>query len=1033
MPLKKRYHYCLLFANKPIEDTTNQKIHFSSTGLVPYLVLNIYYILNNPIRIQYIMLHKGILFILFSISLVDFSFTNYKSTTTDKNEVWKLGSCTMDCIEGNVFLDQNINGENDLEPGIENIEVLIYDCNNNLIDSALTDANGHWERCSLLPNTDYRIEFILNAVQDSMYQNTIHGIDNGTNTQFAQINSVVDFGLSMKDPVLMLITPCYSFGGYQGAGKDIEALIGVPINETNNPLIDANTGLINYATHEEIGSTYGLAVDPHKNTAYVAAYMKRHSGFGPGGTGAIYEVDLTLANPPSVLADLNAIYGANTAGINVHDIAETDMCPAPNSPPTNNQCWFNDVDAWDAVGRTSLGDLDISTDLSTLYVMNLEDRSIYPIDINNAGIAQTPFPVPLDQDTDPNITLRPRDPAYDIRPFALKYHNDLLYVGLVDTEQSRDRDDICCSRGGGVIYIYSLDPSTGVWTLVLEEDIQRNGPGSPTPFFIHWHDNYEDNFMDGSHMLVADLEFDGEDLIVGLRDVSADKYGDRKGKPEVGDSTILNYQSVAGDVIRFCYDAPSGTYNFENNGSCGGITTSGAGNNFGWPENTTPRGSYYTGDRFSAAHPQTSFGSLWLDPNSERVYTTAFDITAVFQGGIRSLDNLTGLSTESYVLIPESGLNNGFGKVASLGDIESNSLFQPLEIGNLVWCDSIPNGIQDACESGIENIIVQIYDDAGLLVGQDTTDVNGHYYFNHTNVDSTGITVNASGVASPNTAWNNLTQNAKYYLVFGEGQYDNANQAFTANGTIYNGLASYNANGNTNDNIDSDVDPNNLSIALGSIPADLPQICINTDSIEYRIHDYDLGLVCPVFDLALTKTVNTNASDNPILVGSTVIFDLTIINQGTIDAFDIDIQDYFNPTELTFTNISIPSTSVQGENISVVGSGPNFELENLVAGDSVILQLQFTVSNGFAGTRIINNAEIIDASFEDNGPTAEDQDSPFSMINDGSSNELASDNDVDDEYTGGMDNPSDEDDYDPAQIEVSCQFNICLPVTFTRN
>lgn len=48
-------------------------------------------------------------------------------------------------------------------------------------------------------------------------------------------------------------------------------------------------------------------------------------------------------------------------------------------------------------------------------------------------------------------------------------------------------------------------------------------------------------------------------------------------------------------------------------------------------------------------------------------------------------------------------------------------------------------------------------------------------------------------------------------------------------------------------------------------------------------------------------------------------------------------------------------------------------------------------------------------------------------------NELATDNDVDydvdDESTGGID----EDDYDAAQVMVNCQFNICLPITITRN
>ena len=88
--------------------------------------------------------------------------------------------------------------------------------------------------------------------------------------------------------------------------------------------------------------------------------------------------------------------------------------------------------------------------------------------------------------------------------------------------------------------------------------------------------------------------------------------------------------------------------------------------------------------------------------------------------------------------------------------------------------------------------------------------------------------------------------------------------------------------------------------------------------------------------MALTKTVNTGASANPIIAGSNVVFDITIINQGEMDAFDIDIQEYFNASELTFVNLQAPATSSNGVMVSVVGTGPNFELEFLEAGDEVL-------------------------------------------------------------------------------------------------
>jgi len=67
-----------------------------------------------------------------------------------------------------------------------------------------------------------------------------------------------------------------------------------------------------------------------------------------------------------------------------------------------------------------------------------------------------------------------------------------------------------------------------------------------------------------------------------------------------------------------------------------------------------------------------------------------------------------------------------------------------VEIGNYVWCDSILNGIQDASESPVDSLIVQIYTSGNLLIAQDTTDASGEYYFNHLNVDTTGISVDGS-------------------------------------------------------------------------------------------------------------------------------------------------------------------------------------------------------------------------------------------------------------------------------------------------
>ncbi|MEM7534671.1 MAG: SdrD B-like domain-containing protein [Chloroflexota bacterium] len=52
-----------------------------------------------------------------------------------------------------------------------------------------------------------------------------------------------------------------------------------------------------------------------------------------------------------------------------------------------------------------------------------------------------------------------------------------------------------------------------------------------------------------------------------------------------------------------------------------------------------------------------------------------------------------------------------------------------VEVGNRVWYDENPDGLQNANEVGIAGVTVRIYDDADQLVAQKTTDADGHYIF----------------------------------------------------------------------------------------------------------------------------------------------------------------------------------------------------------------------------------------------------------------------------------------------------------------
>jgi len=62
-------------------------------------------------------------------------------------------------ISGNVFLDNNFNGVNHNEAGVENITVTAYDAAGDTVATAQTTADGTYTLTGLSDGTEYRIEF----------------------------------------------------------------------------------------------------------------------------------------------------------------------------------------------------------------------------------------------------------------------------------------------------------------------------------------------------------------------------------------------------------------------------------------------------------------------------------------------------------------------------------------------------------------------------------------------------------------------------------------------------------------------------------------------------------------------------------------------------------------------------------------------------------------------------------------------------------------------------------------------------------
>lgn len=164
---------------------------------------------------------------------------------------------------------------------------------------------------------------------------------------------------------------------------------------------------------------------------------------------------------------------------------------------------------------------------------------------------------------------------------------------------------------------------------------------------------------------------------------------------------------------------------------------------------------------------------------------------------------------------------------------------------------------------------------------------------------------------------------------------------------------------------------------------------------------YSLTVVDPpVFDLALTKIL-ANGQASTVASGATVTFNVGVINQGNVDATNVQLTDYI-PTGLTLND---PTWTAVGGKASL-----NTPIPSILAGQTVTRAITFTVNSSFSGT-VTNSAEISAAT----GGTDIDSSPDSDNTNDGTpKNDVISEN----HKTNPLD---DEDDSDVESLSVvSC-------------
>jgi uncharacterized repeat protein (TIGR01451 family) len=154
-----------------------------------------------------------------------------------------------------------------------------------------------------------------------------------------------------------------------------------------------------------------------------------------------------------------------------------------------------------------------------------------------------------------------------------------------------------------------------------------------------------------------------------------------------------------------------------------------------------------------------------------------------------------------------------------------------------------------------------------------------------------------------------------------------------------------------------------------------PDSDINTDDLGDGIADDDEGIatvnIGQVFDLALSKTV---VSTGPFTQGSNVTYLITVNNEGTLDANNVEVTDTPN-AGLTF----VSSNAAANPNVTEVSPGV-YLFSQIPATESGTVEVTYQIDPTFMGLSIGNTAQITQDegddmdSNPDQGPDVDDND-----------------------------------------------------------
>jgi hypothetical protein len=688
------------------------------------------------------------------------------------------------------------------EPGEPGISIVVTDTAGAQW-TGTTGANGTFSvSVPSAATTAVRVEMVIPSSKPYLVVGA-KGARSSGNVRFVTLGSTsTNLYFSVSNPseyckhdsssALRVITPCFKFGD-QKSSTPKSVLESVPYDSPTSAYT-TSPPQVSEATANQIGTTYGLAWDPYRQNLFAAAYMRRHAGFGPYGTGAIYKVagPGTGAKSVTVWADLNALFGAGTAGADPHPTGAAGCSgtsvysPAVHAGPITacENAWGHDVASYDKVGKVSLGDMDISEDGANLFVVNMADKKLYKMSstVSPATSADvTTMTIPLAASGTGGTY---KCAAADSRPMAVTIHDGVGYLGVICSQESGA--SVSDSRG----YIYKFDPTamtaTAAPVLGFRWDGAKTSAGVSFTNNSAWSSTWVNATAYGSdwphehsvQLIISSIVFDDNDMLVGMRNRHHDQISQWTFNLDESNTTYRTNPSVldGGVIVRSCPtatgwaaegDSASGfaesncTGGYQTNWGVGSNTMYGTKSLFDtWPQYISQgsmvllQGSQSRrAELYSSSNTSLNGGKMLLtygDPEGTWYSGGIGSMSPTYgwnlNGGATGATTFTGTDASFDNLYAEPGYSDStvppstMGKTNGLGDLEVLCLYAPIDIGDRVWRDNNSNGLQDAGEPGLDDVTVRLMQGAGVLATAET-DSNGNYLFTSRSGTNTSSTI----------------------------------------------------------------------------------------------------------------------------------------------------------------------------------------------------------------------------------------------------------------------------------------------------